>query len=299
MRRYVNLDSLDLQERSDFAVPVASLQVKRGTALYLEIQFIRDGEPELLAAGSTLRVGFKEQGKYDDDYIATQATWTTPGDATGFYTCECSFDTTEADDLLLNNGDSSDDLVSVDLDGEIKWLDAGVGTPKKTNTFLTVLNNDVNRGTEATLSGSLPVTNLFTITGLTGGTSTKLDSLVTAGGAYPNGTLLALNVVGSPTFWRVKQIAIATSSAANPTTIATTVPHGLATGDTPAIGGHSLAGVNTASRAVTVLTDTTFTMAVLGGGTGGYVTPAEDTDAGVVRPDDFSASIGFFFGSVL
>lgn len=299
MRRYVNLDSLDLQERSDFAVPIASLQVKRGTALYLEIQFIRDGVAELLEDASTLRVGFKEQGKYDADYVATQATWTTPEDADGFYTCLCSFDTEEADTLLLKNDDDSDDVVSVDLDGEIMWLDAGVGTPKKTNTFLTVLNNDVNRGDEAGASGSLPFTNLYAITGLTGGTATKLDGLVTAGGAYPVGTLLALNVVGEPTFWRVKQIAIATSTAANPTTITTSVPHGLTTGDTPAIGGHSLAGVNSAAVAVTVLNTTQFTIAVLGGGTGGYVTPAENTGYGIVRPDDFAATIGFFFGSVL
>jgi hypothetical protein len=61
---------------------------------------------------------------------------------------------------------------------------------------------------------------------------------------------------------------ISTSSAANPTTITTPRVHGLVTGDSVVISGHSLAGVN-GTRTVTVLSTTTFTVPVLGGGTGG------------------------------
>lgn len=93
-----------------------------------------------------------------------------------------------------------------------------------------------------------------------------------------------------PPFWasprrRVLQPAVAApvasativgSSVANPTVLTTTEPHGLWTGDTVTIAGHT--GSTPAldgSHVVTVLTPTTFTVPlnVTGGGTGGTVTP--------------------------
>lgn len=68
---------------------------------------------------------------------------------------------------------------------------------------------------------------------------------------------------------------IATSSVANPTVITTTAPHGLVTGDTVVIAGHtgSTPAVD-GTRVVTVTGATTFTVPVnvSSGGTGGTVT---------------------------
>lgn len=70
-------------------------------------------------------------------------------------------------------------------------------------------------------------------------------------------------------------VPIASSSVANPTVITTTVPHGLASGDTVTIADHvgSTPAVSGALVA-TVLTSTTFTVPVVVtvGGTGGTVT---------------------------
>jgi uncharacterized phiE125 gp8 family phage protein len=72
-------------------------------------------------------------------------------------------------------------------------------------------------------------------------------------------------------------VAIVSSSVANPTVLTTSVPHGLASGDTVTIAGHT--GSTPAldgSHLATVLTPTTFSVpvTVTVGGTGGTVTRA-------------------------
>ena len=192
-----------------------------------------------------------------------------------------------------------------------------IGVAPTRNSRLTphasaVLLRDIYRGDEGAPEESNPLfysaaqvdallanmpTVLTAITGLTGGGSSKLDGIEQAD--MVNGKVIMLPNAGDALIWQQKRIAIATSSAANPSTITTSTPHGLTTGQTPAIGGHSTAAINSASVAVTVLSSTTFTVAALGGGTGGYVTPAEDAAGGIVRPDDFAATSGLFFASVL
>ncbi len=79
-------------------------------------------------------------------------------------------------------------------------------------------------------------------------------------------------------------VPITSSTVANPTTITTPVPHGLTTGDTILIAGHSgstpsLNGVQT----VTVVTSTTFTIPVnetAGPGSGGTFTRAGTSNGG-------------------
>lgn len=76
-------------------------------------------------------------------------------------------------------------------------------------------------------------------------------------------------------------VAVTSSSAANPSTITTASDHGLATGEYVTISGHSLSGVNT-SHQITYLSDTTFSIPVMGGGTGGKIycrRPRYDLDA--------------------
>lgn len=80
----------------------------------------------------------------------------------------------------------------------------------------------------------------------------------------------------------LRHVPITSSSVANPTVITTPVPHGLTTGDSVLIAGHSgsTPDIN-GEEVVTVLTTTTFTVAqnVTVGGTGGTIVPCK-TNAG-------------------
>lgn len=76
-------------------------------------------------------------------------------------------------------------------------------------------------------------------------------------------------VVSNVSIVRGAPVAIASSTAANPTVITTAAVHGLATGAVVEISGHA---VNTAANGAwtaTVLTTTTFSVPVLGNGVGG------------------------------
>lgn len=302
MRRFINLDTGLVTERLTFSLPKDIAKFSRGEQQVCELKFHRAGTAELLGDGSTLRLSFKAEGVFDGSVIATLTAFTAPDDADGYYTGTIDFNTNEADTLLARNSATTDDVESAPLVGQIRWVDGVTSVPGKSQNFYAELWNDVIRGDESSTTasaGGQAWVNLPTITALTGGTAAALDALITADGRYPAGTLLALNVVGEPMLWRVQRCAIVSSTAANPSTITTSTPHGLTTGQTPAIGGHSTAAINSAAVAVTVLTNTTFTVAALGGGTGGYVTPAESTDLGFVRPDDFAAATGYHFTSAI
>jgi len=72
-----------------------------------------------------------------------------------------------------------------------------------------------------------------------------------------------------------RQIAIASISAANPAIVTTTVPHSLTTGTTYTLTGTSTTPTVNGSQAVTVLSPTTFSVAV-------NVTAGQSTAAGSV-----------------
>lgn len=67
-------------------------------------------------------------------------------------------------------------------------------------------------------------------------------------------------------------VAIASSSGSNPATVTTTLPHGFTQFDYVTISGHSTAINTSLGRVESVPTSTTFTIAGIGGGTGGAVT---------------------------
>jgi hypothetical protein len=79
-------------------------------------------------------------------------------------------------------------------------------------------------------------------------------------------------------------VPIASSSVANPSTITTSVPHGLTTGETVLIAGHtgSSPSIN-GEQPVTVVTATTFTIPVnvTVGGTGGTLVKGKTVNGGV------------------
>jgi hypothetical protein len=64
-------------------------------------------------------------------------------------------------------------------------------------------------------------------------------------------------------------VAIASSTAANPSSVTTASVHGLATGDVVEIAGHLVNTALNGSWPVTVVSTTVFTVPVLGSGVGG------------------------------
>lgn len=79
MRRYVNLDTLELQERADFAVPIITLEVKRGDNRALEFQFVRAGLPvDLNPTGTTIDwvFGAKVADDFDGSHVFKSTTFT-------------------------------------------------------------------------------------------------------------------------------------------------------------------------------------------------------------------------------
>ena len=162
MRKYIDLDLLCLVEGPGITTPVTELSFKRGTAPLLEVQFGRHVSgvwtPELLAAGTVLRFGPKESGKYDGAFVvfSGDAAWTTPGSASGFYSANPSFNTTQLNALLFSpDGNDANDVESVTLMSEFSWR-LGVALPTKTETFNVVVHNAVDNGSESAPSEAGP-----------------------------------------------------------------------------------------------------------------------------------------------
>lgn len=88
-------------------------------------------------------------------------------------------------------------------------------------------------------------------------------------GVLAGGTIYLIGIDNSVIV--MNNTPITTSSATNPTTITTSTGHGLLTGNKVIIRNHTLAGVNDTIFTITKTSNTTFTIPVLGGGTGGTI----------------------------
>ena len=152
MRLHVDLETLQLIEGPGFRNPVASLRFKRGDGARLEVVFLENGttpvaigDPALLE----LRFGVKPRGRYESGYLAHTADWTLPaeGAENPVYRCSPSFNTVELDAALGVGSLAGPELAELTLMGEVTWRE-GSGEPTSTRTFLVVVENDVNRGTE-------------------------------------------------------------------------------------------------------------------------------------------------------
>src|SRR5690242_1461545 len=128
---YVDLDSF-------YALSSASGQpfselgaAKRGTSRTFEVQFVRAGVATELSPGATGLFGFKLKGKRDSAVFAAVAlSWIKTGSGTSsVYTFTVSFSSTPIDAGLKVDGDDSNDLASIVLEGEIQWTDSD-GTHK-------------------------------------------------------------------------------------------------------------------------------------------------------------------------
>jgi hypothetical protein len=145
----VDLDSLELIAAATDRRRVSLLETKRGGKTPLEITFVRSGVAELLPTNSVITLSIKEDGKHDDNPVVSHSTFSTPGDNTGTYDGEPSFNTTELNALFNIDGDSSNDVSMVNLMGELSWA-VGAAEPTKIRTFTVRVHNDVHRDSDGT-----------------------------------------------------------------------------------------------------------------------------------------------------
>ena len=159
MKLYVDLGTLDLIEAPGFRNPVSALRFKRGDAAPLEVVFLTDGTtPTAIGNPSSLELhfGVKARGRYDAGYLVHASDWTKPApDAENpIYSCSPSFNTVELN-AMLGLGSPATESSEVTLMGEITWR-VGGGLPTSTRTFVVVVENDVNRGTEGPPAAAFP-----------------------------------------------------------------------------------------------------------------------------------------------
>jgi hypothetical protein len=160
VKLHVDLESFALIEGPGFRNPVTSLRFKRGDAARLEVVFLRNGstpiaigDPEALE----IRFGIKPRARYDVGYLVFSDAWTLPAPSaeSPVYLCSPSFNTTELDSALNVGSSTGSELSEITLMGEITWRE-GAGEPTSTRTFLVIVENDVNRGTEGVPQSAEP-----------------------------------------------------------------------------------------------------------------------------------------------
>jgi hypothetical protein len=176
VKLYVDLETLELIEGPGFRNPVTSLRFKRGDAAKLVVAFLANGSThESIGDPATLelRFGVKPRNRYDVGYLVHTADWTMPDPEADspVYQCSPSFNTTELDSALQVGSSTGTELSEITLMGEITWRE-GVGSPTSTRTFIVVVENDVNRGTEGVPTSAEP-------------SYPAPESLVTVGGPTP------------------------------------------------------------------------------------------------------------------
>ena len=155
MELFIELETLKLVSSLTDRRELRTVTVKRGDALPLTVRFLENQTPTRLDATTVITFALKENGKYDDDPVVLEQTFTasTVGspDSDPHYTASPSLNTTELSDLFLIDADSSNDPVSVTLMGEVSWKASGESGPTSIKTFSVVCENDVYRGDEEVL----------------------------------------------------------------------------------------------------------------------------------------------------
>ena len=160
MKLHVDLETLQLIEGPGFRNPITSLRFKRGDAAQLEVTFLEGGSTAAHIGNPLaleIQFGIKPRNRYDIGYLVHDSVWTMPdvGAESPVYQCSPSFNTVELDSALGVGSATGTELSEITLMGEITWRE-GAGQPTSTRTFLVVVENDVNRGTEGVPQSAEP-----------------------------------------------------------------------------------------------------------------------------------------------
>ena len=193
--------------------PDADIQLKWRGREPVRIQFLRNGTAELLASGYGLALYVVKAA----DLLAEVTSWTAPSTAAGWYEGSLVLHT-----AALTSAFSSASVTSFAAKVEVhQWASGQSGTPQiSDNEILAQISRPATTpepASEAVLSGAedwlaarsprwYPA-----ITGLTGGGSTKLDGIVTAG---KSSLLTTIYVSGELQDWLLLSGTDAENSAA-------------------------------------------------------------------------------------
>ena len=174
VKLHIDLETLQLIQGPGLRSAVNSLRFKRGDAARLQVVFLENGiSPVPIGDPDALEIqfGIKPRNQFDHSYLAHSTDWSMPanGDDTPTYECELSLNTLQLNSALNIGSATVDELPEITLMGEITWRE-GMSEPTSTRTFLVVVENDVNRGTEGepsdanpgniTLTGTIAASNL-------------------------------------------------------------------------------------------------------------------------------------------
>jgi hypothetical protein len=160
VKLHVDLETLLIIQGPGQRSPVASLRFKRGDSARIQVVFLQNGiTPVTIGDPNALeiQIGIKPRNQFDRSYLAYSADWTMPseGDDTPTYECPLSFNTLQLNSALNIESATAEELPEITLMGEITWRE-GAGEPTSTRTFLVVVENDVNRGTEGVPASAEP-----------------------------------------------------------------------------------------------------------------------------------------------
>lgn len=157
---YVDLETLQLIQGPGQRNAFASLRFKRGDAAILRVVFLENGiTPVTIGnpSGLEIQIGIKPRNQFDHAYLAQSTNWTMPvaGDETPTYECTLSLNTLQLNAALNIGSPTAEELPEITLMGEITWRE-GNEEPTSTRTFIVVVENDVNRGTEGIPNDATP-----------------------------------------------------------------------------------------------------------------------------------------------
>lgn len=157
---HVDLETLQLIQGPGQRSAVAALRFKRGDAARLRVVFLESGVTPITIGDPDeleIQIGIKPRNQFDHSYLAHCVDWSMPseGDDTPTYECFLSFNTLQLNSALNVGSESSEELSEITLMGEITWRE-GMGEHTSTRTFLVVVENDVNRGTEGVPNDANP-----------------------------------------------------------------------------------------------------------------------------------------------
>lgn len=163
MRFFVNLnDNAVTQSLYDKGNQPSGWVTKVEASDGVQVQFHRDGVPELQPAGTPMLFGCKADGQYTSaNYLTSVAVFTTPTDASGFYAAKLPTNTPTLNTALgsTDGGLTPGNLASIPTtDCEIDWwLDGATNPPAKSQTFSVEFDNTPCRGNETELDSSTPM----------------------------------------------------------------------------------------------------------------------------------------------
>jgi hypothetical protein len=157
---HVDLETLQLIQGPGQRSAVSSLRFKRGDSARLQVAFLQNGVTPVTIgdpAHLEIQIGIKPRNQFDRSYLAHSADWSMPseGDDEPTYECALSLNTLQLNAALNIESPTSEELSEITLMGEITWRE-GTGEPTSTRTFLVVVENDVNRGTEGVPQSAEP-----------------------------------------------------------------------------------------------------------------------------------------------